>query len=68
MAAFSAPKLYIKSFAISQTTRCHLSSQGMSGNKYIEAETAEKYYAACVRTHREDFGFMGYSLRTAEYR
>jgi hypothetical protein len=40
----------------------------MSGNKYIEAETAASYYAACVRTKRDRFGFMGYSLRTVEWR
>ena len=33
------------------------------GNKYVEAETAAKYYAACVRVKRDKFGFMGYSLR-----
>ena len=61
--AFSAPKVPIKDFAISQTTRCHVSSQGISGNRYIEPATAQKYFAACVRTPRTDFDFMGYSIR-----
>ena len=108
--AFSAPGVALKDYAISQTTRCRVSSPGISGNKYIEPTTAEKYvvcatrcapccsapgsifvgsfgiatahraplspfacaatryYAACVRTSREEFGFMGYSLRTSDYR
>ena len=115
--AFSAPGVAFKDYAISQTTRCRVSSPGISGNKYIEPTTAEKYvvcatlcapccsvlfcarqhlrgviwhrhrslytrraplspfacaatryYAACVRTSREEFGFMGYSLRTSDYR
>ena len=65
---FSAPSVAIKDYAISQTTRCHVSSQGISGNQHIEPATAEKYYAACVRTKREEFGFMGYSMRTADWR
>lgn len=62
--AFSTPTVPIKDFAISQTTRCHVSSQGISGNRYIEPATAKKYFAACVRTPRTDFDFMGYSIRT----
>ena len=58
----------IKDYAVSQTTRCLVSSQGISGNKFIEPATAAKYYAPCVRTKREEFGFMGYSIRTSEYR
>lgn len=65
---FSAPEVPIKDFAISQTTRCHVSSQGISGNRYIDPATAQKYFSACVRTPRADFGFMGYSLRTASWR
>ena len=66
--AFAAPSVAIKDFAISQTTRCTLDNNGMSGNKYIEPATAAKYYATCVRVKRASFGFMGYSLRTADYR
>jgi hypothetical protein len=67
-AAFLRPTVDIKQFAISQTTRCHLSSAGMSGNKYIDSATAEKFYAACVRTPRTSFGYMGYSLRSKQWR
>ena len=68
VAAFRAPTVSIKPFAISQTTRCHLDREGMSGHQWVEPETAAKFYAACVRVQRDSFGYMGYSLRTVGYR
>lgn len=68
--AFSNPAVEVKKVAgaISQTTRCRLNATGVSGSRYIDDSTKDKYYAACVRTDRTKFAFMGYSLRTAQWR
>ena len=69
--AFRDPTKEVKAQpgAFSQTTRCLLNASGISGNKYVaDAKDKSTYYAACVRTNRADFAFMGYSLRTREWR